>query len=111
MAYLRKKEETVEVAYPLNKVWVTIKKVLVDLKWNIEQTDETAHHIKAKTTDSLMFLGSVLLIDVAPINKNTTKVAVVAETPVTTITAMADFGQANRRLDLFFAELAEQLAS
>jgi hypothetical protein len=111
MAYLRKKEETVEAAYPLNKVWVAIQKVLVSLKWNIVQTDEKAHHIQAKTNASFMFLNSVFLITVTPMDKNKTKITVVAETPVTTITAMADFGQTNRRLDLFFTELAKQLAS
>jgi len=46
-----------------------------------------------------------------PIDKNTTKVSVVAETPVTTIMALVDFGQAKHRIDQFFAELMKQLTS
>jgi hypothetical protein len=110
MAYLRKKKEIVEIAYSLNKVWLATQKVL-SLECNIEQIDEKTHHIKAKTKTSFMFLGSVLIIDMMPIDKNTTRVSVVAETPVTTITAMVDFGQAKHRIDQFFTELAKQLTS
>jgi hypothetical protein len=111
MAYLRKEKEMVEAAYSLNKVWVAVQKVLTSLEWNIEQIDETVHHVKAKTKGSLMSYSSVLLIDMVPVDKNTTRVSVVAETPVTAITAMVDFGQAKQRINLFFRELAKQLAS
>lgn len=56
-----------------------------------------------------MSWGAVLLIDVAPVDKNTTRVSVEAETPVTTITAMVNFGQTKRRIALFFTQLAKQL--
>jgi hypothetical protein len=111
LAYLRKEKETVEIVHSLNKVWTTIPKVLTTLEWNTEQIDDTTHHVKAKTKAGLMAWGSVLLIDAVPIDKKTTRVSVVAETTVTTITAMVDIGQARQRIDLFFAELAKQLAS
>jgi hypothetical protein len=50
----------------------------------------------------------VLLIDVVPVNENTTRVSAVAETPVT---AIVDFGQGKRRIAHFFTELSKQLAS
>jgi hypothetical protein len=53
----------------------------------------------------------VLLIDAVPIEKNTTRVSVEAEMPVTTITAMVNFGQAKQRIALFFTRLAKQLAN
>ena len=110
MAYLRKNREIVEIAYSLNKVWLATQKAL-SLESIIEQIDEKTHHIKIKTKTSFMFLGSVLIIDMMPIDKNTTKVSVVAETPVTTITALVDFGQAKHRIDQFFTELMKQLTS
>lgn len=111
MAYLRKEKETVEIAYSLDKVWTAIPKVLVGLEWNVEQIDDTAYHVKAKTRAGLMSWGSVLLIDAVPVDKNTARVSVAAETPVTTITAMVDFGRTRQRIDLFFRELAKQLVS
>jgi hypothetical protein len=111
MAYLRKEKETVEIAYSLNRVWKTISKVLSSLEWNIEQIDDTTHHVKAKTKSSLMSWGSVVLIDAVPVDKNTTRVSVAAETPVTTITAVVEFGQTRHRINLFLAELEKQLTN
>jgi hypothetical protein len=111
MAYLRKEEETVEIDHSLDKVWMTIQKVLKSLDWSVEQIDEAGHRVKAKTKAGPMSWGSVLLIDVVSMNENTTRVSVGAETPVTTITAIVDFGQGRRRIAQFFTELAKQLAS
>jgi hypothetical protein len=111
MAYLRKEKETVEIAYSLNMVWTAISKALTSLEWNIEQIDDTTHHVKAKTKTSIMSWGSALLIDVVPVDKSTTRVSVAAETPVTTITAIVEFGRTRQRINLFFAELQKQLAS
>jgi hypothetical protein len=111
MAYLRKEEETVEIDHSLSKVWMTIQKVLTSLEWHIGQIDEAEHVIKVKTKAGPMSWGSVLLIGVVPVDENTTRVSVAAETTVTTITAIVDFGQGKRRIALFFRELAKQLAS
>jgi hypothetical protein len=111
MAYLRKEKETVEIAYSLNKVWKPILKVLTSLEWNIEQIDETAHRVKAKTKAGLMSWGSELTIDAVPVDENMTRVSVVVETPVTTISAIVDFGRTRQRIDQFFAALAKQLAT
>jgi hypothetical protein len=111
MAYLRKEKETVEIDYSLNRVWTAISKVLTSLEWNVEQIDDTMHHVKAKTKASLMSWASVVLIDVVPVDKNTTRVSVAAETPVTTITAIVEFGQTRHRINLFFAALEKQLSS
>jgi carbon monoxide dehydrogenase subunit G len=109
MAYLRKEKETVEIAYSINKVWTAIPKVLTSLQWNIEQIDEAEHRVKAKTKGGHMSWSSVLLIDVVPVNENTTRVSVAAETPVTMITAIVDFGRTRRLIGIFFMELAEKL--
>jgi len=111
MAYLRKEKETVEMDFSLEKVWVAIQNVLKYLDLNIEQIDETTHHVKAKTKTALMAWGSVLLIDVVPVNVGTTRVSITAETPVTTITSVIDFGLTKRRINIFLAELSNELAS
>jgi hypothetical protein len=111
MAYLRKEKETVEIAYSLNKVWTAIPKALASLEWNVEQIDDTAHHVRAKTRAGSMSYGSLFLIDAVSVGENTTRVSVAAETPVTTITSVVDFGRTSQRIDMFFAELAKQLAT
>lgn len=109
MAYLRKEKETVEIDYSIDKVWKTIPKALKELGCTIEQIDDTAHHIKAKTQKGLVSWSSALLIDAKRVDENKTRVSVVAETPVTTISAVIDFGRARRRIDLLFATMAKKL--
>jgi len=111
MAYLRKDEETVEIDYSLSKVWMGIQQALTTLEWSTEEISETEHRVKAKTKAGPWSWASVLLINLTPVNENTTRVLVKAETPVTMITAVIDFGQGRRRTAQFFAELAKQLAS
>jgi len=109
MAYLRKEKETVEIDYPLGKVWVAVPKALASLEWTLEETDDAKHHIKAKTKGAFMSYPSVLIIDGVTVDEKTARVKVTAETPVTTITSIADFGRTRDRIDLFFEALAKQL--
>ena len=109
MAYLRKEKETVEIDYSMDKVWATIPKALKDLKWTIEEIDDAAHHVKAKTQAGFISWSSMLQIDAFQVDEKTTRVLVAAETPVTTISSVLDFGRARRRVDLFFAAIAKQL--
>jgi hypothetical protein len=111
MAYLRRENETVEVHYSLKKLWTAVPKVLASLEWSLEEIDEKAHHVKAKTRAAFMSFGSVLLIDVIPVSESTTRVSVAAETPVTSITSIVDFAQGKKRIGLFLLELAKQLAT
>jgi hypothetical protein len=111
MAYLRKDNETVEVHYSLKKVWTAVPKALASLQWSLEEIDEKAYHVKAKTRTAFMSFSSILLIHVTPVSENTTRVSIAAETPVTSITAIVDFRQGGRRIGLFFSELAKHLAT
>jgi hypothetical protein len=111
LAYLRKEKETFEIDYSLAKIWAAIPKVLDSLEWTMEETDDEAHHAKVKTKGGFMSYASVLTIDAVPVDEKTARVTVVAETPVTTITAMADFGRTQQRIEMFFEALAKQLTS
>lgn len=111
MAYLRKEDETVEIDYSLDKVWVAILKTLKRLEWTVEETDEIKHHIKAKTKGGFMSYPSVLMIEAVVMDKKITRCKIEAETPVTTITALADFGRTRERINLFFEVLAKQLTN
>lgn len=73
--------------------------------------NSNTNHVEAKTKSGLMSYSSVLLISAVPLGPSTTKVTVKAETPVTTITALADFGRTQRRIFLFFEELSKELTS
>jgi hypothetical protein len=111
MAYLRKEKETVEMDYSLDRVWVAVQKVVEGLEWSVEQIDETAHHIQAKTRRTYLSWSSLVLIDAASRGEKTTRVSIAAETPVTTITSMVYYGQAKHLINSFLAELAKQLAT
>jgi hypothetical protein len=111
MAYLRKDDETVEIDHPLGKVWMGVQSALKSLEWSTEQVDEAAHRVKAKTKAGPWSWGSILLINVTPVNESTTRVSVAAETTITMVTAIIDFGQGRRRIGQFFEALAKQLAS
>jgi len=93
----------------LKKVWTAVPKAVESLEWSVEEIDEATHHVKVKTKAAFMLLSSVLLINVTPVNENTTRVSVAAETPVTTITSIVDFAQGNRRISLFLSELSKNL--
>jgi len=109
MAYLRKENETVEIDYPLDTVWTAVPKALASLEWNIEETDDTKHHIKAKTKGGFMSYPSTLIIDAMAVDEKTARCKVTAETPVTTVTSIADFGRTRDRIYLFFEALANRL--
>lgn len=111
LAYLRKETETFEIAYALTKIWAVIPKALASLEWTIEEIDDTAHHAKAKTKRGFMAYSTVLTIDAVPVDNKTARVTVTAETPVTTITSIVDFGRTQHRIDSFFNALAKQLTS
>ena len=109
MAYLRKEEDNVELTYSLSKVWNAILKALNNLEWTVQNRDDTTHQIKVKTAGRFMAMRSIIHIEAAARDETTTRVKVSAETPVTTITAMVDFGQTRKRIELFYAELLKQL--
>ena len=111
LAYLRKEKEIVEIDYPLSKIWKAIPKVFTSLEWSIDEIDDKTHHVKVKTKAGFMSYSSVLIIDAVPVDKKTARVTVTAETPVTTITSLADFGRTHQRVTLFFETLAKQLTS
>jgi hypothetical protein len=111
LAYLRKEKETYEIDYPLTEIWAAMPKALASLEWTIEEIDDTAHHAKVKTKASFMAYSSVITIDAVPVDEKTARVTVTGETPVTTITSIADFGRTQHRIDSFFEALAKQLSS
>lgn len=109
MAYLRKETEAVEISYPLDRVWKAIQKVLANFRWNVQELNEAKRQIKVKTDGGFLSWASILVIDVESRDGNRTKLTIVAETPVTTITSMVDFGRAKQRISMFLRALAEEL--
>ena len=109
MAYLRKDEDIVEIDYPLNKVWNEISRVTKKLNWKIEKSDKKTHELKANTQAGLLSYESMLFIKVWAVDEKTTRVKINSETPVTTITSLADFGRIRDRIKLFFEALSKKL--
>ena len=58
-----------------------------------------------------MSYPSMLIMDAVEVDKKTVRFKVTAETPVTTITSIADFGRTRDRIDIFFEALTKQLTS
>lgn len=111
MAYVREEKEKLEVSYPLNTIWETIPKAIAKLEWKIQETNEGTHHLKVKTKGAFMSYPSTLLIDLAAVDEKTTRMSIAAETPVTTITSVADFGRTRERIEQFVATLAKLMTS
>ena len=109
VAYLRKDTKTLEIYYPMHKVWDAIRATIISLGLDEEQFNEETHHVRAKTKSGFMRLSSLILVDAAPAGGNKTKISVTAEKPVTTITGIMDFEQASQLIYVFLAELARQL--
>ncbi len=111
MAYLKEQKENLEVLYPLNTIWENIPKAIEKLDWKIEETNESLHHLKVKTRGGFISYPSTLKIDLSAIDEKTTKMLVAAETPVTTITSVADYGRTRERIDQFVTTLGKLMES
>ena|SRR5665647_3619251 len=111
MAYLREEKENLEVLYSLKAIWEAIPKVVDSLNWKIEEVDEATHHLKVKTKGGFISYPSMIRIDFSVIDEKTTRMIVASETPVTTITAVADYGRTRERVDQFVVALAKLMES
>jgi hypothetical protein len=110
MAYLKEQKEKVEVSYPLNAIWESIPKAVEKLDWKIQEIDEATHHLVVKTRGAFISYPSTLKIDLATIDEETTQMSVFAETPVTTITSIADYGRSSERIEKFVTTLAKLMS-
>ncbi|MCW4025077.1 MAG: hypothetical protein NWF01_08595 [Candidatus Bathyarchaeota archaeon] len=109
MAYLREEKETYEIDYPVEQVWTNIPKVTRKLQWQIIEIDNQNHKAKVKTKGAFLSYGSTFHIEAKAVNEKTTRMSITAETPVTTITSVADFGRTRDRVEQFIAELAYRM--
>ena len=110
MAYSREEKENLEVSYPINAIWEAIPKAIAKLEWKIQETNEETHHLKVKTKGAFMSYPSTLKIDLAAVDEKTTRMSIVMETPVTTITSVADFGRTRERIEQFVTTLAKLMS-
>jgi hypothetical protein len=109
MAYLRNEREMVEMDYPLSTVWDALGEAITSLEWKVDETKKEIHQVKVKTKANFMAYPSTLTINVIVISEKTTRVTVLAETPVTTITGIVDFGRTRERIDSFLLALIKLL--
>ena len=109
MAYLRDEKESFEIDYPLEMLWEALPKVVKALEWKIEERDDTNHKVKLKTKSGFMSYSSTLNVEVNSVDENTSRMSIKAETPVTTITSIADLGRTRDRVEIFIEALAKQM--
>ena len=98
-----------EIDYPLGEVWQVIPEVLASLDWTAEQMNDSSYQAQVKTNAGFMSYRSKLSISGVKVDDKTCRIVVEGETPVTTITAVADFGRTSDRINLFFETLAKRL--
>ena len=111
MAYSREEKENLEVSYPINAIWEAIPKAIAKLEWKIQETNEETHHLKVKTKGAFMSYPSTLKIDLSAVDEKTTRMSIATETPVTTITSVADYGRTRERTEQFVTTLAKLMSS
>jgi hypothetical protein len=106
MAYTREENENVEVDYSIKQLWEAIPKAIEQLEWTIQESEKDKFHLKVKTKGAFMSYPSSMKIDLVSIDDETTRMMIAAETPVTTITSIADFGRTRERIEKFVVTLA-----
>jgi hypothetical protein len=105
MAYVRDEKEKIEIDYPLEKVWAGIPQAVKALEWSIQEKNDVAHKAKLKTKSGFLSYGTIIVVEVSSVDEKT-HMSVSAETPVTTITSMVDFGRTRERIEQFIGVLA-----
>ncbi len=109
MAYLRNEKENLEIDFPIERIWEAIPAAVEALEWTFEEKDDQAHKAKIKTKHGFMAYGSTLFVELRAVDEKTSRMSINAETPVTTITSVVDFGRTRDRLEMFVEALAKQL--
>lgn len=109
MAYLRDEKEIVEMDFPLNTVWEAVKRTVTRLEWTIETSNESTYQMQAKTKKAFLSYASTLYIEAKAMSESVTRLIIKAETPVTTVTSVLDFGKSQERIDLFLKALSIEL--
>ncbi len=109
MAYLRDEKESFEIEYSVEKIWDAIPDVMKYLNWTIEEKDDQKHTAKLKSKPGFLAFATTLFVQIESTGNKTCKMTIKAETPVTTITSIADFGRTRDRLEQFVDELAKEM--
>jgi len=109
MAYTREETENVEVDYPIDQIWENIPNAISKLEWSIKTTDKDKHYMEIKTKGAFMSYHSTIKLVLEQINEKTTRLLIAGETPVTTITAILEFGRTRQRIELFIVTLAQTM--
>jgi hypothetical protein len=107
MAYAREENDKLEVSYPLAKIWEAIPKAIEMMDWTILETNNSKHYLKIKTKGGFISYSSTMKVYLEVIDEKNTKLNVAVETPVTTISAMADYGRSRERIEQFVVTLAK----
>lgn len=107
MAYLRNETEKLEVDYPLESLWKAIPDAIKFLEWKIQEKNEKEHKVIIKSKGGFLAYSTRLNIELTPVDEKTTRISIEAETPVTTITSVLDFGRTQLRIGQFIEALAK----
>lgn len=109
MAYLREEKQKIEIDYPIEKVWAAVPEVAKTIEWTVEEKNDETHKAKLRTKKGFLSYNTVMNVEAVSVDEQKTHVCINAETPVTTITSMADFGRTRDRIELFIEGLAVQI--
>jgi hypothetical protein len=104
---VRERTKEVDIDFPLDAIWEALPEVVDEFDWDIEEKDDIKHLLTIKTSNTLYSYGSILRVELKPLNPKSTHMTVYGETPVTTITSTLQFGQTIDVLDNFVLALAD----
>jgi hypothetical protein len=107
MAYLKEAKQELEIDFPLSSVWEAIPKAVNELGWKIQEQDKTTHRLIVNTKGTLTAYGSQLKMQLSKANEKTTNLAIIGETPATTITSTLNFTATPESIDIFSITLAK----
>jgi hypothetical protein len=107
MAYTRNESEKLEIDYSVEDIWAAIPTVVKHLEWTVEEKDDKKHKAKLKTKAGFLAYSSFLEVELTKGDEKTTRMTINAETPVTTITSVVDFGRTRERVEIFIGALAK----
>ncbi len=111
MAYTREEKEKLEVDYPIVDLWEKILVAVEQLNWKIEEIDRENQHVVIKTKGGFLSYGSKIIVDLIKLGEKSTRMNISAETPVTTITSIADYGRTRERVEQLVSMLAKIMES
>ena len=106
-----KKKRTLKSHTRLTLSGKLFQKQLLSLIGQYKKQTKRHIHVKIKTKGAFLSYPSKLTVNLSMVDEKTTKMIIKGETPVTTITSVADYGRTGERIEVLVATLSKLMAA